>query len=342
MHFSKNKLLLLGLRNTPLILFILIFIVFGILSPRFLQYRSFENILKQASYIGIVAVGMTFILLTGGIDLSVGANMFLSTVIMGLLINRGVPVWTAFLACLITGLIFGAVNAFFIVKLKILPFIVTLSTLTAGRGIALLLTKSQAILFPSGVLAIGSYRLFGIIPLPIVIFAVVVAIAYIFLKYTMLGRQIYAVGNDIEAAQKAGINTFKVLTTVYILSGLLAALGGFVSISQIGLVNAGFGEGYEFNAIAAAVLGGTSLFGGIGGVFPGTVIGTVLIQMVQSGLVFTQTDLYIQPLVTAAIIFLAIFIDTIKTVQLKKLERRNIRSEEAENVLTRGVISGSQ
>jgi ribose transport system permease protein len=334
MGFARNKFLLLGLRNIPLILFILIFIIFGMLSPRFLQYRSFENILKQASYIGIVAVGMTIILLTGGIDLSVGANMFLSTVVLGLLINRGIPVWLAFLACLLTGLIFGAVNAFFIVKLRILPFIVTLSTLTAGRGVALLITKSQAILFPSGVLAIGSYRVFDIIPLPIVIFIVVVAIAYLFLKKTTMGRQIYAVGHDMETAKKAGINTYKVLATVYLISGLLAALGGFVSIAQIGLVNAGFGEEYEFNAIAAAVLGGTSLFGGIGGVFPGTVIGTVLIQMVQSGLVFIQMDLYIQPLVTAAIIFLAIFIDTIKTSQLKKLEKRNIRIEELEDVLT--------
>jgi ribose transport system permease protein len=334
MGFVRNKFLLLGLRNIPLILFILIFIIFGMLSPRFLQYRSFENILKQASYIGIVAVGMTIILLTGGIDLSVGANMFLSTVVLGLLINRGIPVWLAFLACLLTGLIFGAVNAFFIVKLRILPFIVTLSTLTAGRGVALLITKSQAILFPSGVLAIGSYRVFDIIPLPIVIFIVVVAIAYLFLKKTTMGRQIYAVGHDMETAKKAGINTYKVLATVYLISGLLAALGGFVSIAQIGLVNAGFGEEYEFNAIAAAVLGGTSLFGGIGGVFPGTVIGTVLIQMVQSGLVFIQMDLYIQPLVTAAIIFLAIFIDTIKTSQLKKLEKRNIRIEELEDVLT--------
>lgn len=339
MQFSKNKLVLLGLKNTPVILFIVIFIIFGILSPLFLQYQTFENILKQASYIGIVAVGMTFILLTGGIDLSVGSNMFLSASVFGLLLNRGLPLWVAFIACLLTGLAFGAVNAFFIVKLRVLPFIVTLSTMTAGRGLGLLLTRSQAILFPNNVLAIGSYRVFGLVPLPIVIFAIVVAAAYFFLKYTPLGRKIYAVGNDKDAAEKAGINTFKVLLTVYLVSGVMAALGGFISISQIGLVNAGFGEGYEFNAIAAAVLGGTSLFGGIGSVFPGTVIGTVLIQMVQAGLVYTQTDLYIQPLVTAAIIFLAIFLDTIKTSQLKKLGRRNIRTEDFDGSgLTKGAI----
>ncbi len=339
MKFSKNKLALLGLKNTPIILFILIFIVFGIMTPVFLQYQTLENILKQASYIGIVAVGMTFILLTGGIDLSVGSNMFLSATVFGILINKGVPLWVSLIACLLTGLVFGAINAFFIVKLKVLPFIVTLSTLTAGRGLGLYLTKSQSILFPNYVLNLGSYKIFGLIPLPICIFAFVVVISYIFLRKTAFGRKIYAVGNDKEASEKAGINTFKVLITVYLISGVFAALGGFVSISQIGLVNSGFAQGYEFNAIAAAVLGGASLFGGIGTVFPGTVIGTILIQMVQAGLVYNQVDLYVQPLITAAIIFLAILLDSVKTSQLKKLETRNIRSEEQELLENEGTMT---
>jgi ribose/xylose/arabinose/galactoside ABC-type transport system permease subunit len=172
------------------------------------------------------------------------------------------------------------------------------------------------------------YKLFGLIPLPIVLFAFVVFLAWLFLGQTQQGRQIYAVGNDIEAAKKAGINTTPLIASTYIISGMCAALGGFVAISQLNRMNPNFGSGDEFDAIAAAVLGGASLFGGIGSVFPGTVLGTVMIQMIQAGLVFTQVDLYIQPLVMAGIIFLAVFIDSFRNTQLKKLERRHIMKQE--------------
>lgn len=323
---DQNRLLFLALQNIPIILFLVIFVIFGVLSPRFLTYQNFENIVTQSSYIGIVAVGMTFVLLTGGIDLSVGANMYLSGIVAGLLIREsGVSVGVALLACLGVGLLFGMFNAFAITRLKIVPFIVTLATLAAGRGYGLYITKSQAVSFPESVKQIGSTRLFDAIPLPIVIFAGVVLVALIVLTRTPLGRQIYAVGHDIEAAKKAGLNTNRILAAVYILCGLCAALGGFVSVAQLGNINAGFGQGEEFSAIAAAVLGGTSLFGGVGSVFPGTVLGAVLIQMVQAGLVFTQVDLYIQPLIQSGVIFLAVFLDSLRNVLLKRLNRRKIR-----------------
>jgi ribose transport system permease protein len=142
------------------------------------------------------------------------------------------------------------------------------------------------------------------------------------------------VGNDSEAAKKAGLNVGRVIGTVYIVSGLMAALGGFVSVAQQGVVHPGFGEGYEFNAIAATVLGGTSLFGGVGSVFPGTVLGAVLIQMIQTGLIFTKVDLYLQPLITAAIIFFAVLLDAFRNVQLQKMRRRNIRVE-------KGMLAGA-
>lgn len=327
---ARNKLLLRVLQNTPIILFVVIFAVFGALSPRFFQLQTIENIVKQASYIGIVAVGMTFVLLTAGIDLSVGANMYLSAAVAGLLIkSAGLPVWAALLVCMGVGLVFGGVNAFAITKLKIAPFIVTLAMLAIGRGLSLLITKSQAVPFPNSVVQIGSDRVLGVIPLPIVIFGGVVLAAHVVLTRTPVGRQIYATGNNVEAAQKAGINTPRILALVYIVCGLCAALGGFVSVAQLGIINAGFGDGDEFDAIAAAVLGGTSLFGGRGSVFPGTVIGTVLVQMVAAGLVYTQVDLYFQPVVTAAIIFLAVFLDSVRNTQLRKLERRNIRTAAA-------------
>ncbi len=330
----SNRLLLLGLQNSSVILFVVIFILFGLLAPRFLQYQNFENILRNSSYIGILAVGMTFVLLTGGIDISIGSNMYLSAVIAGLLMrdyNVSLPV--GLLVCLGVGFLFGAVNAFAITKLKIIPFVVTLSTMVAGRGLALVINESQAIDFPETISDMGAARLFNLVPVPILIFAFVVLIAYLLLKQTPLGRQIYAIGNDVEVAKKAGLNTDRTLAVVYIICGVLAALGGFVSVAQLGTINAGFGQGDEFDAIAAAVLGGTSMFGGSGSVFPGTVLGAVMIQMIQAGLVFLRVDLYIQPMIQAAIIFLAVFLDSIRDMQLKQLKRRNIRA------LTRQVSS---
>ncbi|MDY0092884.1 MAG: ABC transporter permease [Candidatus Vecturithrix sp.] len=317
------------LRNTSILLFVLLFVIFGILSPRFFTAKNFENILTSASYIGIIAVGMTFVLLTGGIDLSVGANMYVSGAVLAVLLNTyNLPVSLAFIGCLAVGFAFGCFNAFAITKLQIVPFVVTMGTLTAGRGIGLLITHSYSQDYPPTITSFSVYKLFNLIPLPIVTFAIVVFIAWLFLGHTKTGRQIYAVGNDIEAAKKAGINTLPLIASTYIISGMCAALGGFVSISQLNRMNPNFGSGDEFDAIAAAVLGGASLFGGIGTVFPGTVLGTVMIQMIQAGLVFTQVDLYIQPLVMAAIIFLAVFIDSFRNIQLKKLERRHIMKQE--------------
>ena len=328
MRRTHGKILVMALRHTPLILFALVFVIFGLLSPRFLSYQSFENIVKQASYIGIVAVGMTFVLLTAGIDLSVGSNMYLSAVVAGVLIrDHGLPVTLALVICLAVGLLFGIVNALVITRLKIIPFVATLGMLWVGRGLGLWLTKSVPVEFPESVTQIGAQRLFGIVPLPVAVFGAVAVCASILLRCTMLGRQIYAVGNDIEAAKKAGINTARVQGMAFVICGLLAALGGFISVAQLGIVNAGFGEYREFDAIAAAVLGGTSLFGGIGNVLPGTVLGAVLIQMVTIGLVSTQVDLYLQPLIAAAIIFLAVLLDSLRTRQLARLGRRHIRVE---------------
>jgi ribose/xylose/arabinose/galactoside ABC-type transport system permease subunit len=327
---TGNRLTLLLLQHSPLVLFVVIFIIFGLIEPRFLEFQTLENIIKQASYIGIVAVGMTFVLLTAGIDLSVGSNMYLSAAVACLLMqNHGTPPWLAFLICLGVGLTFGAVNALAITRLKIMPFIVTLATLVAGRGVGLMLTESHAIPLPEPVIQLSAGRLFGLIPWPIVLFAVVVVVGHFFLMRTPMGRQIYAVGFDLDVAKKAGLKTDRVLVLVYVLCGGLAALGGFISVTQLGVVNAGFGQNDEFDAIAAAVLGGASLFGGRGKVWPGTVLGALLIQMIGVGLVFIQIDLYLQPLIIALILFLAVLLDSVRTQRLKKLERRHIRSVQA-------------
>jgi len=328
MRSLKQGTLTMALQNVPIIMFVGTFMVFGLLSPRFLEYQSLENIAKQASYIGIVAVGMTFVLLTAGIDLSVGSNMYVSAVAAGLLIQKySISPVLALLVCLGVGLVFGLVNAFAVTRLRIIPFVVTLATQFAGRGLGWMLSKSRAVAFPQRVTGLGTAELFGI-PGPILIFGGVVSVAWIVLNRTTLGRQIYAVGYGLEAAHKAGINTRRVQATAYVVCGVLASLGGFVSVAQLGNVNSGFGEMVEFQAIAAAVLGGTSLFGGIGNVFPGTVLGALLIQMVWAGLVATRTDLYLQPLIAAAIIFIAVLLDSFRNTLLAKLGRHSIRIEE--------------
>ena len=314
----------LGLKLTPFILFVVIFVGFGIASEPFLSVQSFENIVKQASFVGIVAIGLTFVMLTGGIDLSVGTNMYVSTVVAGLLMAEyDVSPWLAFLACLATGAAFGAVNAFLIVRLGMVPFIVTLGTLVAGRGFGLQLTESRGVMLPNDMLRFGSGDLFGI-PNPILVFLTVAVLAQILLSSTPLGRHIYAVGADAKAAEKAGIGKGRTVASAYLICGCCAGLGGFVGVSQLGIVNAGFGEFAELLAIAAAVLGGTSLFGGVGSVLPGTVLGAVLIQMVQSGLVFLRVDIYLQPLIQAFIIFVAVILDSVRNAILGRMARRMI------------------
>jgi ribose/xylose/arabinose/galactoside ABC-type transport system permease subunit len=324
MKLNRANTVQLLLNNSTIILFIVVFVIFGLSSPRFLQLDSIVNIIKQASFTGIIAIGMTFVLLTAGIDLSVGSNMYLSSVIAGLLMRQvGLDVLPALLVAIVVGTLYGLFNAFCIVRLKIIPFMVTLATLVIGRGIGTALTESKQIDFPDTMLAFGQTNLFGI-PMPIIVFAIVIAGAWLILNRTPFGRQVYAFGNDPEAAKKAGINTNRVVFGVYAISGFCAGLAGFILISQLGRLDRSFAEGNEFDAIAAAVLGGTSLFGGVGNVF-GSVIGALLIQMVQAGLVFNNVNLYLQPMVSAIIIFIAIFLDALREANLAKIKRRFIR-----------------
>jgi ribose/xylose/arabinose/galactoside ABC-type transport system permease subunit len=313
------------LRNSSLVLFVTVFLFFGVQSPRFLELESISNIIKQAAFTGIVAVGMTFVLLTAGIDLSVGSNMYLSALFAGLAMRQpGIGVVGGLSVALLTGALFGAINAFCIVNLRIAPFMVTLATLVAGRGVGTAITESHGVDYPRSMVMFGASSILGI-PMPIIVFALVVFTAHILLTRTTFGRQVYAVGHDIDGAKKAGINTGKIIAMVYVICGICAALGGFILIAQISRLTQPFARGKELDVIAAAVLGGASLFGGAGNAF-GAVVGAVLIQMVQTGLVFTEVNLYLQPMIQSSIIFLAVFFDGIRSAKLAKLTRRFIRS----------------
>jgi ribose/xylose/arabinose/galactoside ABC-type transport system permease subunit len=330
MNLTRGQLVEFGLRYATAFIFVAIFLYFGMQAPRFLALDSVSNILKQSAFIGIVAVGMTFVLLTAGIDLSVGSNMYLSAMAAGYLLQlpalqNPFGVVAALIVGLAAGILFGVVNGFAIVVLRISPFIATLATLVAGRGLGTAITESFGIEFPRVFLKFGASSVLGV-PMPIIAFTLVVVVAHFVLSRTPFGRQVYAVGNDPEAAKLAGINVGRVVFWVYVICGACAALGGVTLIALIGRLNQTFGVGKEFDVITAVVLGGTSLFGGVGTAF-GAVIGAVLVQMVQAGMVFTAVNLYLQPMVLAAIIFLAVLFDALRQSRLARLRRRLIRTE---------------
>jgi len=308
------------LRWAPFVFLGLVVLVFGAMSRNFLTIASLRNILVQSSSVAILATGMTIVLLTGGIDISVGAIMFLAAAIAGKLVlgqvaavPGPVPPLAAVLLIMPLGMLFGAVNALLIAGLGMMPFVVTLATLFIGRGLSLSITQTRALNLPEEFLAIGQARILGV-PFPILVLAAVVAAAHLFLTCAPAGRQIYAMGGNREAARKAGINTRRLTALVYVISGLCAAVAGIVSVAQLGAVSPTFGYQREFPAIAAAVLGGTSLLGGRGRVLPGTLFGAVLIQAIESGLVMVNADPYLYPVVIGATIFAAVLVDRLRQV----------------------------
>ncbi|MCB9969020.1 MAG: ABC transporter permease [Geminicoccaceae bacterium] len=287
---AGRRLALVVLQNAPLIAFVVVLVIFASLSDRFLTLGNFTNIVTQSSHIAIMAIGITFVLLTAGIDLSVGAVMYVGVAILALYLGD-LPVVVSFPLVALIGLALGAVNGFFVVQMRGLhPFIITLAMLFILRGAALWMTDTRMVFVAEPIMSLGRTSYLGV-PWAIWMFAAVFALAWIVLRETPFGRQVYAVGQDPVAAGKAGINVPLVLFAVYCICGLCAALGGLVSIAQVAAASSTFGFQKEFPVIAAAVLGGTSLFGGRGGVI-GTVFGAILIQTVENGLVMTNANLH--------------------------------------------------
>ncbi len=308
------------LDHSTLGLFVIVILTFGLLSDSFFSFQNAINILTQASSLAIIATGMTFVLLTAGVDLSVGSIMFLAGVISGKMVVAGFPIWMACLLVLVIGMVFGCINGIFIFRARVVPFIVTLATFYIGRGLGLFISETRAVNLPESFLKIGSTKIIGV-PFPIIMLILVIAVGHLVLTRTTFGKQLYAVGHDPEKSRKAGIAVNGILLKVYVICGLCAALGGLVAIAQLGAISPTFGLQSEFMAIAAAVLGGTSLFGGRGAVFPGTLIGVLLIQSIQNGLIMVNADPYLYPLITGGVIFLIVLIDSIRHLQQQKMKR---------------------
>jgi ribose transport system permease protein len=314
-------------------MFIVVLGAFGLLAPRFLDATNLANIVVQSSSIAIVAAGMTCTLLTAGIDLSVGSTMFVAAAVAGKMVLTGMSIPASIVAALGVGLVAGLINAILVSYFSMQPFIATLGTLFLGRGLALLITETRSLNLPESFSKLGSERLLGV-PLPIVTLAVVLAAVHLLLSRTSLGRQIYAIGGSIQASRKAGIHTRRVLASTYVICGVCAAIGGLVSLALLGTVSQTFGYQREFAAVSAAVLGGVSLFGGRGKVFPGVIIGALLIQTVENGLVMLNANPYIYPLTTGVVIFLTVLVDSLRHRQSLKMSRRIIRRPEGVNVAT--------
>lgn len=309
------------LRWAPLLIFAILIAVFGTLSPRFLTIDNLGAILVQSSWLIAVAVGMNLVLLTAGVDLSVGATMYLAAVAVGLGLPDA-PVAACLIAALLVGASFGALNASLIVRLGLPAFIVTLSTIFVGRGVGLFFSSTRIVHASSPVAEFGRDS-FLRIAAPLWLAGVSVFVVWILLNRTAFGPYIRSIGADREGARRAGVPIQPATWAVYVLCGAFAGLGGFISLSQTSAASGAFGQNAEFLAIAAAVLGGTSLFGGRGHLWA-PVIGAILIMTVQNGLVMINANPYAYPVITGAVIFIAALFDSVRSRLQARLDRRPI------------------
>lgn len=295
--------------------FVLEFVLFAVLSPYFFSPDNLLNVTLQASITAIIAAGMTFVILTGGIDLSVGSLVAFAGIVTTGVLKTGLPLPAAFLAALIAGLAAGALAGgfagFCITRFNIAPFIVTLATMTIARGGAFVLTDGRPIWeLPEEFAFLGSGRILAV-PVPSIIMALTFVVSHIVLTRTRFGRHVYAVGGNIEAARLAGIRTSRVLIKVYILSGGLAALSGILLASRMNSGQPNAGLSYELDVIASVVVGGTSLSGGKGSII-GTFIGAMLIAVLRNGLNLLNVGSYVQQVIVGAVILLAVMVDQLR------------------------------
>lgn len=303
------------------IILLLIFLFFSLTNSNFLTGSNLILILQEASVLGIMGIGMTFVLAIGGIDISVGRNMFLTAAFIAYLINytsvfseKFAGSWYGVLLfsviAVILGAVTGALNGIMVVKGKLQPFIVTLAVGYVVRGLALKLTNSATVNMAAFSSAVNGKA--GPIPYLVILFTVLLFLFHILLHYSRFGRHLMAIGNSRDKAKTAGIRVDRNIITAYILCGALAGLGGILSAGQVGAVSSTFGEGKEFAVISATVLGGTSLFGGKANIIPGGILGILLVTTIMNGMAMMNASSYAYSIVRAVIIFIAVMFDSIQ------------------------------
>ncbi len=291
--------------------FIFCCVVFSLITSNFPTGNNWLNIIRQTAPLLIVASAMTFVITTGGIDLSVGSTLALVGALSAIALNQwGLPWPVVLIGGLLVGALVGLINGFFIAWEGIPAFIVTLATLAVVRGIALLITQGYSIPIPadSAFTFMGRAWVLGI-PMPALIGIVVLIVAHIALNHMRFGRYVTAIGANAEGARRSGINTKTVTLRVYMLSGMAAALAGMIITARLGSGSSNQGEGFELQVIAAVVLGSTSLFGGFGTII-GTLLGALSIAVIQNGLILSHISPFYTQIATGTIILLAIWLNT--------------------------------
>jgi len=282
-------------------------LVLSLLSDRFLTVGNLTNVLRQSTINLIIAIGMTYVILTAGIDLSVGAVLALATVVTADLLQRGVPILPTVVLGLLLGGVLGMANGLLISRVKVPAFVATLGMMTVARGLALTYTQGRPITgLPDAFRYIGTGYL-GPIPMPIIVAGVTFIAGYILLTRTRMGMYIYAIGNNPIAAHYTGIATSNYTTFVYVLAGSLAALAGMILVARLDSAQPTAGISYEFDAIAAVVVGGTSFAGGEGSLM-GTLLGVLVISVLNNGLNLLNVSSFYQPVVTGVVIALALLL----------------------------------
>jgi ribose transport system permease protein len=288
---------------------IVVFVFLSIASPVFLTADNLYNIGVQTSYTAVIAIGITLVIITAGIDLSVGSVAALSGVVgVVLMAKAGVPVVLAILGGILVGAACGLVNGLLVSVAGLNPFIATLGMLSVARGLVYIPTNAKSVFGVPDSFRLLGQGVIGSIPIPIIVVAVVAVAGYVVLARTKLGRYAYAMGSNREAARLSGIPIRRYLTVVYVISGALAGFGGMIASSQVASGQPNFGIGLELDAIAAAVIGGASLFGGQGTVV-GTLIGAFLIALIRNGSVLLDVNIYYQQVIIGVVIWVAVLWD---------------------------------
>ncbi|MEG1523744.1 MAG: ribose ABC transporter permease [Clostridia bacterium] len=314
MTVNKNSVLGFIKKYQLFVILILVVAVLGMINPKFLTASNFSNIFKQIATNAILAAGMCFVILTGGIDISVGATLAFVGAIAVKLTSQGINIALVLLISLVIGGLVGLVNGIFVAHFNLQPMIVTLATMSIFRGLTYILTKGSPIplkmALPGGQAFkwIGSGTIFGAIPFPLILVLIVYAIAFYILNKTAYGRHVYALGGNEEAARLSGINTKRSKTLAYVACGVMAAIAGIIISARVASAQPNAGESYEMDAIAAVVIGGTSLRGGEGRVLY-TIIGAMIIGMLNNFLNLMGVDNYYQVVVKGVVILAAVLMD---------------------------------
>lgn len=294
-----------------LLIFILLCVALSVVSPYFLTVDNLTNVVRQFSMTAIIAVGMTMVIITAGIDLSVGSTVGFAGCVVGWMLVDGYTVWFSIVIGLLVGTLVGFINGMLIVWIGLPPFIATLGTMGIARGLALVITRGYPIQpFTEDFLYIGQGYV-GPVPVPVFIMIVVLVLGHIFLSRTTSGRYLYCIGSNPTAARLSGINVNKILLSAYTITGFVSAISAIILISRLSSAQADNGTGWELDVIAATVIGGTSLAGGEGTIL-GTLIGAAMMGVIRNALVLLRVSVYWQTVVIGLVIVGAVTLDVLR------------------------------